>query len=80
VDRMGIEPITPIVQGSVASLGTCQPVLSEVRPGIEPGLRPYHGRVLPVHLQTVLHGCAATRVDTAMAALNREKTQHLPEK
>ena len=26
VDRMGIEPITPILQGSVASLGTCQPV------------------------------------------------------
>ena len=26
--------------------------LSEVRPGIEPGLRPYHGRVLPEHLQT----------------------------
>jgi hypothetical protein len=25
VDRMGIEPITPILQGSVASLGTCQP-------------------------------------------------------
>ena len=28
--------------------------LSEVRPGIEPGLRPYHGRVLPKHLQTVI--------------------------
>ncbi len=26
----------------------------EVRPGIEPGLRPYHGRVLPEHLQTIL--------------------------
>ena len=36
-------------------LGTCQPICfySEVRPGIEPGLRPYHRRVLPQHLQTV---------------------------
>ena len=25
VDRMGIEPITPTLQESVASLGTCQP-------------------------------------------------------
>ena len=33
-------------------LGTCQPI-SEVRPGIEPGLRPYHRRVLPQHLQTL---------------------------
>ena len=33
-------------------LGTCQPVLSEVRPGIEPGLPPYHSGVLPKHLQT----------------------------
>ena len=24
----------------------------EVRPGVEPGLRPYHGRVRPEHLQT----------------------------
>ena len=54
VDRMGIEPITPILQGSVASLGTCQPVSSEVRPGIGPGLPPYHGGVLPEHLQTVV--------------------------
>ena len=38
-------------------LGTCQPICfkrhSEVRPGIEPGLRPYHRRVLPQHLQTL---------------------------
>ena len=27
--------------------------LSEVRPGLEPGLPPYHGGVLPQHLQTV---------------------------
>ena len=28
------------------------PFVGEVRPGIEPGLRPYHGRVRPKHLQT----------------------------
>jgi hypothetical protein len=27
-------------------------VFREVRPGIEPGLRPYHRRVQPEHLQT----------------------------
>ena len=73
VDRMGIEPISPILQGSVASFGTCQPVSLEVRPGIEPGLRPYHGRVLPEHLQTFLYACAATRMETATTALNCEK-------
>ena len=53
VDRMGVEPIAPSLQGSVAPNG--MPARSsEVRPGIEPGLRPYHGRVLPKHLQTIL--------------------------
>ena len=51
VDLIGVEPITPILQGSVAPNGM-QARLSEVRPGIEPGLRPYHRRVLPEHLQT----------------------------
>ncbi len=31
----------------------CRPAFPEVRPGIEPGLRPYQGGVLPEHLQTV---------------------------
>ena len=51
VDLMGVEPITPTLQGSVAPNGMQAP--QEVRPGIEPGLRPYHGRVLPEHLQTI---------------------------
>ena len=54
VDRMGIEPNAPTLQKSVAPLGTCQPVFREVRPGIEPEPRPYRGRVLPQHLQTVV--------------------------
>lgn len=29
------------------------PAHKEVRPGIEPGPRPYHGRVRPKHLQTI---------------------------
>ena len=33
-------------------LGTCQPIEPEVRPGIEPDPPPYHGGVLPKHLQT----------------------------
>jgi len=54
VDRMGVEPITPTLQGSVAPNGMpARSLLSEVRPGVEPGLRPYHGRVLPEHLQTI---------------------------
>ncbi len=51
---MGVEPITPTLQGSVAPNGMPARLLfREVRPGVEPGLRPYHGRVLPEHLQTI---------------------------
>jgi hypothetical protein len=43
-----------LVAGQVSSRWTSRPRFREVRPGIEPGLRPYHGRVLPEHLQTIL--------------------------
>ena len=52
VDLVGVEPTAPILQGSVASSGMQARVVKEVRPGIEPGLPPYHGGVLPKHLQT----------------------------
>ena len=42
-----------LVAGQVSSRWTSRPWFREVRPGIEPGLRPYHGRVLPEHLQTI---------------------------
>ena len=45
VDRVGIEPTSPILQGSVAAVGPAR--LREVRPGVEPGLPPYHGGVRP---------------------------------
>ena len=35
-----------------SSRWTSSPIYREVRPGIEPGLRPYHRRVQPEHLQT----------------------------
>ena len=53
VDPMGVEPIAPILQGSVAARGQAQldrdgllPA-AEVRPGIEPGPPPYHGGMRP---------------------------------
>ena len=49
VDCRGIEPRSPGCKPSVLPLDE-QP--EEVRPGIEPGPRPYQGRVLPKHLQT----------------------------
>jgi hypothetical protein len=52
---MGVEPISPTVQRSVAARDMQARVIfvvREVRPGIEPGLPPYHGGVLPKHLQT----------------------------
>jgi hypothetical protein len=52
VDRRGVEPRLPGCKPSVLPLNE-QPFSPEVRPGIEPGLRPYQGRVLPEHLQTV---------------------------
>ncbi len=39
VDRMGIEPITPTLQESVASLGTCQPVCQRSVRDLNPILR-----------------------------------------
>ena len=53
MDRKGIEPFTPTLQESVAPLEHASPFLQEVRPGIEPGPRPYHRRVQPKHLQTI---------------------------
>jgi hypothetical protein len=53
---MGVEPISPTVQRSVASRDMQARVvfvIQEVRPGIEPSLPPYHGGVLPKHLQTM---------------------------
>ena len=43
----------PTLQGSVASWEHASPSSSEVRPGVEPGLPPYRGGVLPKHLQTI---------------------------
>ena len=53
VDRTGVEPATPTLQGSVASWEHASPLSSEVRSGIEPDLPPYRGGVLPEHLQTI---------------------------
>ena len=52
VDRRGIEPRLPGCKPSVFPLD--QRPFREVRPGIEPGPRPYQGRVLPEHLQTIV--------------------------
>ena len=54
VDRRGLEPRFPGCKPRVLPLDE-QPIcfLQEVRPGFEPDPRPYHGRVLPRHLQTV---------------------------
>ena len=59
VDRMGVEPIAPTLQELVAPNGMPAHLFfnfksREVRPGIEPGLLPYHGSVRPKHLQTML--------------------------
>jgi hypothetical protein len=51
VERRGIEPRLPGCKPSVFPLDQ-RPVSQEVRPGIKPDLRPYHGRVQPEHLQT----------------------------
>jgi hypothetical protein len=53
VDRRGVEPRLPGCKPSVLPLNE-QPMYQEVRPGIEPGPPPYHGGVLPEHLQTVV--------------------------
>ena len=53
VDRRGFEPRFRGCKPRVLPLDE-QPICfrQEVRPGFEPDPRPYHGRVLPKHLQT----------------------------
>ena len=72
VDRMGVEPITPTLQESVAPSVHASPCLPEVRPGIEPGPRPYHGRVLPEHLQTVASVIPAG-IEPALSCTSRRR-------
>ena len=52
VDRRGVEPRFSGCKPDVVPLDQ-QPLFRKVRPGIEPEPRPYQGRVLPQHLQTV---------------------------
>ena len=52
VDRRGVEPRLSGCDPDVVPLDQ-QPIFQKVRPGIEPELRPYQGRVLPQHLQTM---------------------------
>ena len=42
-----------LVASQASSRWTSSPLSPEVRPGIEPGLPPYRGGVLPEHLQTI---------------------------
>jgi hypothetical protein len=67
VDLIGVEPITPILQGSVASIGIQAHRFQEVRPGIEPGLPPYHSGVRPKHLQTLSSKVIPAGIETPHA-------------
>ena len=61
---MGIEPITSCLQGSLARPWNMRPHSrsSEVRPGVEPGLPPYHGGAPPKRLQTGAAGRRCRRL------------------
>jgi hypothetical protein len=54
-------------------LGTCQPIRREVRPGIEPGLRPYQGRVRPKHLQTDLQQVIADGIEPSLSWMSTRR-------
>ena len=54
VDRPGNRTPISWLQARHLAVGRAAHVLSEVRPGIEPGLPPYQGGVQPQHLQTML--------------------------
>jgi hypothetical protein len=55
VETMGIEPIQSACR-AVSPPWDMRPHITKVRPGIEPGLPPYHGGVRPQHLQTTAEG------------------------
>lgn len=52
MDPPGIEPGLPACRADVVPLDH-EPLFIRGRPGIEPELRPYQGRVQPQHLQTM---------------------------
>jgi hypothetical protein len=47
--------------------------LPEVRPGIEPGLRPYQGRVRPKHLQTKFHQVIADGIEPSLSWMSTRR-------
>ena len=71
VDRTGVEPTASTLQGSSRPpVGPCQPISQEVRPGVEPGLPPYRGGVLPKHLQTISATVIPDGVEPALSWLS----------
>ena len=62
-----------LVAGQVSSRWTSRPNSQEVRPGIEPGPRPYHGRVLPEHLQTIFSSVIPAGIEPALSCMSRRR-------
>ena len=73
VERRGVEPRFPGCKPSVVPLDQRPIYLSEVRPGIEPGLRPYHRRVRPKHLQTNRYQVIADGVEPSLSWMSARR-------
>ena len=73
VDLIGVEPITPILQRSVASIGMQALRFQEVRSGIEPDLHPYHGCVLPRTLTDHVVRVIPAGIEPALSCMSRRR-------
>ena len=73
MERRGVEPRFPGCKPSVVPLDQRPIYLSEVRPGIEPGLRPYQGRVRPKHLQTNLQQMIADGIEPSLSWMSTRR-------
>ena len=72
---MGVEPITPTLQESVAPTEHASPFWEEVRPGLEPGPRLYHRRVRPKTPTDLIEKVVAPRIELSATRLSAEYGQ-----
>ena len=67
------QPIDFVIAFALRSVAAGDRARLKVRPGIEPGLRPYHERVRPKHLQTNRYRAIADGVEPSLSSMSTRR-------